>query len=109
MSTAFSPDISVSIIIFHLAFACIYLWYLLILDGFLSSLGCASKEKIGRLLRGRDCENHLVENKFERFCYCRYHGCNHKSIYYSGAQGVYGGNTLMMAVILFSVLGLLYE
>eukprot|EP00090_Calanus_glacialis_P000809 TRINITY_DN10565_c0_g1_i1.p1 TRINITY_DN10565_c0_g1~~TRINITY_DN10565_c0_g1_i1.p1 ORF type:complete len:156 (-),score=17.16 TRINITY_DN10565_c0_g1_i1:14-481(-) len=70
------------------------------LYGFLSSLGCASKEKIGRLLRGRDCENHLVDNKFERFCYCRYHGCNHRSTYYSGAQGAYRGATWGVAVLL---------
>ena len=75
-----------------------------ILDGFLSSLGCASKEKVGRLLRGRDCENHLVDNRFERFCYCRYHGCNHKSTYYSGADSHYNSAAWVVAVFVWGCL-----
>ena len=75
-----------------------------ILDGFLSSLGCASKEKVGRLLRGRDCENHLVDNRFERFCYCRYHGCNHKSTYYSGADSHYNNAAWVVAVFVWGYL-----
>ena len=56
---------------------------LIFLDGFISSLGCQDQERVGHLYRGRDCENNVVENVFERKCYCRYHRCNHKDYYYS--------------------------
>ena len=32
------------------------------LDGFMSSLGCKTKERIGHLYRGRDCENNVVDD-----------------------------------------------
>ena len=41
-------------------------------DGFMSSLGCQEKARVGHLYRGRDCENNQVEDTFERKCYCRY-------------------------------------
>lgn len=43
---------------------------------------------MGHLLRGRDCENQLVEpdNTFQRVCYCRYHYCNHPTRYYSAGH-----------------------
>jgi len=58
------------------------------LDGFMSSLGCKTKERIGHLYRGRDCENNVVEDSFERKCYCRYHWCNHPDYYYGGGSAL---------------------
>ena len=57
-------------------------------DGFLSGRACDRKERVGHLLRGRDCENQLVEpdNTFQRVCYCRYHYCNHPTRYYSAGH-----------------------
>ena len=43
-------------------------------DGFMSSLGCQEKARVGHLYRGRDCENNQMEERFERKCYCRYKG-----------------------------------
>ena len=74
------------------------LLYYFIPDGFMSSLGCKDKERVGHLYRGRDCENNMVEDKFERMCYCRYHWCNHRDYYY-GAGARLGGGAGVMAVV----------
>ena len=46
-------------------------------DGFQSSLGCEEKARVGHLYRGRDCENTLVEDTFQRNCYCRHCALRH--------------------------------
>ena len=63
-----SPDISVSfsILVFFQRKKCVPS------DGFMSSLGCQEKARVGHLYRGRDCENNQLEGTFERKCYCRY-------------------------------------
>ena len=70
----------------------------------MSSLGCKDKERVGHLYRGRDCENNIVEDNFERMCYCRYHWCNHPDYYYGAAASLRGGPAAMavatMAVVL---------
>ena len=64
-------------------------------DGFMSSLGCKDKERVGHLYRGRDCENNMVEDKLERMCYCRYHWCNHRDYYYGAGASLRAGAAVM--------------
>ena len=66
-------------------------------DGFMSSLGCKDKERVGHLYRGRDCENNIVEDKLERMCYCRYHWCNPRDYYY-GSGASHRASAAVMAV-----------
>ena len=42
--------------------------------GFLTSHGCLGQERVGHRgpLRGRDCENRVVDGQFQRICYCRW-------------------------------------
>ena len=42
--------------------------------GFLTSHGCLGQERVGHRgpLRGRDCENKIVDGQFQRICYCRW-------------------------------------
>merc|ERR1712126_120010 len=68
------------------------------LDGFMSSLGCKTKERIGHLYRGRDCENNVVDDTFERKCYCRYHWCNHPDYYYGGGQSLWQSSWIVFSV-----------
>ena len=69
-----------------------------ILDGFMSSLGCKTKERIGHLYRGRDCENNVVDDTFERKCYCRYHWCNHPDYYYGGGQALWQSSWIVFSI-----------
>ena len=92
-STLSSPDTWVTILTLHHNI-------INISDGFISSLGCEDKERVGHLYRGRDCENNMVEERFERMCYCRYHRCNHESYYYSSAST----HQALLSAVLMSVI-----
>ena len=70
----------------------------------MSSLGCKDKERVGHLYRGRDCENNIVEDKFERMCYCRYHWCNHRDYYYGAAASLRGGAAAMASAAILVLL-----
>ena len=71
---------------------------ILYVDGFMSSLGCKTKERIGHLYRGRDCENNVVDDIFERKCYCRYHWCNHPDYYYGGGQALWQSSWIVFSI-----------
>lgn len=75
-----------------------------VLDGFMSSLGCQNKERVGHMLSpvGRDCENRVVEDRFERMCFCRYHWCNHPDYYYGAADTRLGHWACLLAAIIVS-------